>query len=88
MSWVSTFRIPPPANQTISVRFGASVCFAAYSSLLRQWFLIAGSYQEEIAAPSLWWLRDGSNKSDQNYSEIIPQTKLRRSKKPQQLSLF
>ncbi len=84
--WVSTLRIPPPQNKTVSVRFGASVCFAAYSVLRRKWFLVAGSYEEEIAAPSLWFCTDPerlNNKSDQDYSEIIPQTKMRPKKKAQ-----
>ncbi len=55
MSWVTTWRVPPPANKTISVRFGSSVCFAAYKPLLDKWVMIAGGREEEIAAPSLWW---------------------------------
>lgn len=60
--WVLTWRVAPPINQTISVRFGSSVMFAAYSKW-RGWLMVNGNYEEEIAEPPLWlcsdeWARD------------------------------
>jgi hypothetical protein len=90
MSWVSSFRIPPPANKTILVRFGASILFAGYSRLTNQWFMLANGSQELISAPSLWWCEDREiNKNEPEYSQNIPRERvsLRRSKLPQQLFL-
>ena len=58
MSWVSVWRIPPPANEVIQVRFGASICFAAYSRVLKQWFMVANGKEERIEEPPLWFCRD------------------------------
>jgi hypothetical protein len=81
----------------ISVRFcgdvelSGSVCFAAYSAILRQWYLCANAKEEEIEAPALWWCSDpnvASNESGEDYSQIIPQQQMRRSNKVRQLELF
>jgi len=74
------------------VRFGASICFAAYNALLDRWVMIANGSEEILAVPSLWWCTD--QRQDENNAltqSVIPpltQTKMRRSRRPQQLSLF
>lgn len=58
MSWVSVWRVPPPSTKVVSVRFGSSICFAAYSRILNQWFLCANGKEEKIEEPTLWWCND------------------------------
>jgi len=55
--WVFTWRVEPPINQTISVRFGSSVMFGAYSKW-RGWFMVNGSHEETIAEPPMWLCDD------------------------------
>lgn len=94
MAWVSTYRIRPPSGQSVMVRFGASIFWAAHCRWRNKWFmLVPGGSETEIAAPSFWWCRDetdASNESATEYSENIPKERVsfRRSKHPQQLSLF
>jgi hypothetical protein len=56
--WVATWRVEPPINTVVSVRFGSSVCFAAYSKILDQWHLIANGTEAEIAEPPMWFCED------------------------------
>jgi hypothetical protein len=51
-----TWRVEPPVNQTISVRFGSTVMFGAYSKFLDQWYMVCpGGTLEKIAEPPLWY---------------------------------
>ncbi len=92
--WVSVYRVPPPSNKVISVRvisgdLAGSIMFAAYSRILDQWYLCANGKEEEIDKPQLWWCDDPAvSKEPENYSQIIPQQKMRRSNKVKQLELF
>jgi len=89
--WVSLWRVPPPANQVISVRHGSSVCFAAYSRVLDQWFLIANGSEEEIAAPEMWFCDDEYAAQHQINGAVEPQRErvsLRVDRRPRQLQLF
>lgn len=57
--WVLTWRVAPPVNETIMVRFGAVVFDAYYSGRRKQWFmLLAGNREEKIAEPPLWFCDD------------------------------
>jgi hypothetical protein len=59
LKWVFTARIDPPVNETVSVRFGASVLFAAYSPILRQWYAVyPGAGEERIPEPPMWLCTD------------------------------
>jgi hypothetical protein len=54
--WVFTWRVAPPVNQTISVRFGSSVMFGAYSKFLDQWYMVVpGGTFEKIAEPPMFF---------------------------------
>ncbi len=87
--WVSVYRVPPPPNKVISVRHGASICFAAYSKILDQWYLCANGTEEEIEPPALWFCTD-EQMSISSASNEAPKMNMpmRRSKKVRQLELF
>lgn len=92
-NWVSTWRLPPPHNQTVMVRFGATVFDAAYSKWQNKWFMVLpGGQEEEIAEPPLWWCRD-PQKAKLAATEpdaIMPNVEklsFRRSRRPKQLNL-
>jgi hypothetical protein len=87
--WVATWRIEPPVNKVVSVRFGNSVCFAAYSKLLDQWHLIANGTEAEIAEPPMIFLEESYVREHQR-KDFVAQTEVRscRTKKDAQLLLF
>jgi hypothetical protein len=86
MSWTSTWRDPPPPNKTLSVRFGASVCFAYYHKLIDKWFLVANGTEEEIAVPGLWWRAEPAQKS--LFHPLPGNNHMRHSKRALQLQLL
>lgn len=52
--WIFTSRIEPSSIKgVISVRFGASVMFAAYSRALRQWYHVYPGGEEKIPEPQM-----------------------------------
>lgn len=87
MPWVFTVRVPPPHNKTISVRYGSSICFAAYSPWAG-WYM--ADTNEKLAPPPLWFSNDPEH--DKLAAElqepplVQERVSLRRSKKPQQQS--
>ena len=85
--WIFTWRVQPPVNTTVSVRFGSSVCFAAYSKLLEQWYLIANGSEEKIDEPPLWFCEDEYAAEHQRAGAVPPPKKssLRKKKDPQLL---
>jgi hypothetical protein len=87
--WVFTFRVKPPANQVVSVRFGSSVCFAAYSPFLDQWYLIANGSEEKIDEPQMIFLEESYVAEHQRTDFVArPQVQRSRKKKDVQLLLF
>ncbi len=86
-SFVSTWRVQPPRDIRLMVRFGASVCDAFHSALLKQWFaLIPGGNPEKISEPPMWWCDEEYASSHQR--ENASSKSDRESKRPAQLSLF
>jgi hypothetical protein len=87
--WVFTYRVEPPANKTVSARFGSSVVFAYYSKLLERWYLIAGGTEERIEDPPMWFCEDEWAATHQR-KDFVPRTQVRscRRKKVEQLLLF
>lgn len=51
-SWVSAFRIDPPVG-VVSARNGGSVFFAAFSRVLRQWYMLVPGGEEKIDEPQM-----------------------------------
>jgi len=92
MKWVFTVRVEPPSNEVISVRFGGSVMFAAYSPALRQWFHVYPGGEQRIETPPMWFCSDewAATHQREDFREVRSTgTKLnRRSTKAVQLSLF
>lgn len=92
MKWVLVWRVPPPAGVTISVRTGASVCFAYYSRILDAWKMVANGTEEDIAAPDMWFCDDEYAKEHQRDLSFAPlhvRNPLRlRKRKAEQLSLL
>lgn len=87
--WVFTARVAPPENRVISVRFGSSVMFAAYSPLLRQWFHVFAGGEEAIAEPPLWFCEEEWAAEHQRTDFVArPQVRSCRKKKAEQLMLF
>jgi len=86
-SWVFTARVEPPVDKTVSVRFGASVMFAAYSSIWREWFMVAGSYTERIEEPPMIFLDKEYVKEHQRDFAPPKEKPSRHRKRPVQLSL-
>jgi hypothetical protein len=86
-SWVFTFRVEPPHMQTLMVKSGGSVFDAAYSRWLRQWYLVAGSYMEQIAEPQFIWCSDEYAREHPRESAHRQHVSIRQSKRPVQLSL-
>jgi hypothetical protein len=87
--WTFTWRIEPPVNKVVSVRFGSSVCFAAYSKILDQWHLIANGSEKEIPEPPMWFCEDEWAAEHQR-KDFVAQTGVRscRKQKDAQLLLF
>jgi hypothetical protein len=87
--WVFTWRVEPPVNTVVSVRFGPSVCFAAYSKVIDQWYLVANGKEEKIAEPPMIFL-EGSYIEDHPRNIVRRREKpfLIRQKKQEQLRLF
>lgn len=52
--WMKPWRVPPPHNETILARYGATLCFVAYSRTLDRWTLIANGREELIEAAPVW----------------------------------
>jgi hypothetical protein len=50
--WILTFRVEAPSF-VVSARSGGSVCFAAYSRLIDQWYLIANGSEEIMDPPEM-----------------------------------
>ncbi len=90
--WVFTLRVTPPVNQVVSVRFGGSVMFAAYSRTLRQWFHVFPGGEQRIDEPPMWFCDDDWSKTHEREDfglSCAREAKLsRRSMKAVQLSLF
>lgn len=87
-AWVSCSRIPPPAGVTILARFGASWVFCALTRF-NGWKLIGpGGTEEVIAEPGEWWCKDAViNAADSAPQPSLEGHRLRRNRRPQQLSL-
>lgn len=51
-AWVSSALRPPPANRTVTVRFGSNIFSAAFSKW-KGWVMIPG--EEAITEPPLWF---------------------------------
>lgn len=91
MAWVSTFRVEPPCNQTIGLRFGNSMFHGYRSKWTGNYFmLVPGGGEEAIADAPMWWATDPEkiklNDESQEPLPEKPNVNLRRSKKPQQVS--
>lgn len=50
--WTFSFRIKPP-DRVVSARNGANVFFAAYSNLLRRWYMVYPGGEEKISEPQM-----------------------------------
>lgn len=91
-AWVTCYRVPPPTNEVILVRFGASVFFAAKSKWFNKWFLCANGRNEEIEAPSLWYCDDesllsaASNEGEKMNMPPAERINFRKSSRPKQLA--
>ncbi len=85
--WVSIWRVPPPAGKVISVSSSGSVCFAAYSRILRTWYMCANAKEEEMKEePAMWYCTDPNVEPE---PEIVPRrTKLSCKEKQIQLTLL
>jgi hypothetical protein len=85
-SWVFTFRVEPPHMQTLMVKSGGSVFDAAYSRLLGQWYLVAGSYMEQISEPQFIFVSDEYAREHPRHWLVAPTVSVRHKKKDVQLS--
>ena len=88
-SWVFTWRVEPPANKVISVRFGSSVMFAAYSPVVRQWYHVYPGGEERIEEPPMWFCEEEWAANHQRENIVRPETiSSCRKRKGDQLLLF
>jgi predicted SAM-dependent methyltransferase len=88
--WVTIWRVPPPTNETLLVRIGASV-FDAYLSPIRGWFaMLPGGGEEKISEPQLWFCDEKYERVHLRCNEPEPArqepVRLRRSTKPRQMA--
>jgi hypothetical protein len=75
---------PPPTGQTLMVRSGSTVLFAAYSKFTGWTWVIPGGHEERIAEPTEWWSADATAPGEPPMS--FEAHALRRSKALKQLS--
>lgn len=54
-AFVSTAKHPPPSGQSLMVRAGGSVYWAAHNALLGWRHLVPGHGEESILQPDEWW---------------------------------
>lgn len=84
-SWIFSFRVHPPTDRVFSARNGADVFFAAYSRVLRRWYMIvAGHGEEEIDEPQMIYLdSDYAKAHEKDVSSQVrrPTLRLREGKK-------
>jgi hypothetical protein len=87
-AWVTTWRVPPPTDRSILVRFGASVFAAAFSKRTGWEMVVPGGGGEKIEEPQLWWCSDPNAKSDPLPAAPSREpVTFRRSSRPKQLAL-
>jgi hypothetical protein len=73
--------------QTVMVKSGGSVFNAAYSKWLRQWYLVAGSYMEQISEPQFIWCSDEYARAHPRQTPVRQNPLRLRKTKSVQLSL-
>ncbi len=76
MTWVISGRVEPP-TWVVSARNGASIFFAAYSKVLRQWFFVYPGGEERIDEPQMIlveedYVRDHPNNNFIEKPKIAP----------------
>jgi hypothetical protein len=83
--WIQLSQVEPPVNTTVLVESCGSLFSAAYSKLLDQWYLVNGSYMEEIAEPQMLFLDSQWAKLHPRRSPVIhtEKPKIRRRKSEQ-----
>ena len=56
-SWFFTYRIEPPTDRVFSARNGSDVFFAAFSRVLRRFYMVKpGAGEEQIDMPQMIYL--------------------------------
>jgi hypothetical protein len=87
--WILTSEVEPPNNMTVLAESCGSLFSAAYSKLLDQWYLVNGSYMEEIAEPQKLFLDPEYAKSHPRKSPVIHTEKPRlRRRKTEQMEFL
>ncbi len=80
MKWVFAFHVDPP-TWVVSARNGASVFFAGYVKVLRQWYMVFPGGEEKIDQPQMIFVT--ADYADTHKRENVgrrPSVKLREGK--------